>query len=275
MPRKINTRHMAGSRWYVDEETGDQVPGVTSIIGMKAKPFLQNWAAKMAAELAVDSAPMLVQMAQQDRAGAIDYVKGAAKRYTAKRADVGSRAHDAAERLIRGLPVDVDADIQPYVDNFNQFLDVTQPELISAEYVAWSTVHSYAGSYDAILRMRLNDQGFPDPAGDPAVCMVDYKTGKSVYPDVAMQLAAYAHAAEIISPEGESHPMPEFDGGLVLHFTDTQWSLQPVDIGERVFDAFLALRKVFEFDRVTSRSVLGRKIAKGGGGFTTGTERRA
>lgn len=272
----VRTVQKSGSRFYFDtDDPTMKVPGVTSIVGMQAKPFLAFWNAKMVAELAVDSLDFIKDMAQRDRQGAIDYLKGAARRYTKVRADVGSEAHDLFERMIRGERVGrVHPDMEPYRRHFAEFLEVVQPELVRAEDVAWSDEHQYAGSFDAILRVKLNDDGQPDPNGDPALVVADWKTSKSTYPDVALQMSAYAHADRIISPDGVSMPMPKFDGACVLHITPDAWEFKPVRIDEEVFAHFLHLRETFKWDREVSKSVLGDPIAGSGKAFVTGTERR-
>lgn len=278
MPGKVRTIQRGGSRFYVNPETDVKVPGVTSVISMLPKPFLAFWNAKMVAELAVDSLPFVEQMAARDRQGAIDYLKGAARRYTKTRSDVGSGAHDLFERLVRGEAVNrVHPDLEPYRRHFVDFLAKVNPELLRAEDVAWSDAHQYAGSFDAILRVWLAEDGTPTPdrSGEPHSLMVDWKTSKDTYPDVALQMSAYAHADVIIDSEGKRSPMPEFDGAAVLHITADQWAFKPVNASDEVFGYFLTLRKVFDWDREVSKTVIGRPIARSVGRIVTGTERRA
>jgi hypothetical protein len=275
----VQTVKRGGSRFYVDTAAPDiRVPGVTSVVGMLPKPFLQYWSAKMAAELAVDSFDFVSRMAERDRQGAVDYLKGASRRYAAVRAEVGSMAHDLFERMMRGeTPYSVHPDLEPYRLHFAEFLRVVNPELVRAEDVAWSDAHGYAGSFDAILRVWLDDDGKPTPdrSGEPHLLMVDWKTSKDTYPDVALQMAAYAYADRIIAPDGSSEPMPPLDGAAVLHVTPEQWAFKPVRIDRDVFDVFLTLRKIFDWDRETSKTVIGRALAKSVGRIVTGTQRRA
>ncbi|MGI5347033.1 hypothetical protein ACQEU8_02420 [Streptomyces sp. CA-250714] len=248
---------------------------MTSIKDLLGKPFLAPWQAKMAAELAVDSLDYIAEMARRDKQGAVDYIKGAARRYSKIRQDVGSEAHDLFERILRGEAVGaVSRDMAPYKRHFAEFLAAAQPELVRAEDVAWSDTHEYAGSFDAILRILVDERGELDSRGEPALVMADWKTGKSTYPEVALQMAAYAHADKIISPDGSEAPMPEFDGAVVLHITDEKWALKPVRIDRPVFDYFLHLRALFEWDREHSKSVIGKSLAASGGRLVTGTERR-
>ncbi|WP_327254096.1 hypothetical protein [Streptomyces sp. NBC_01244] len=277
---QIRTITRSGTRFYFDPDKPDlKVPGVTSVISMLPKPFLAFWNARMVAELAVDSLPFVQQMAERDRQGAVDYLKGAARRYTKARADLGSDAHDLFERLIRGEHVGrVHPDLEPYRKHFLEFLEAVNPELVRAEDIAWSDEHGYAGSFDAILNVWLDEEGKPTPdrSGERHTVIADWKTSKATYPDVALQMSAYAHADRIIGPDGTSEPMPDFDGACVLHITDETWEFKPVRIDSAdVFATFLRLREVFTWDREVSKTVLGRAIAKAAGQLVTGTQRRA
>jgi hypothetical protein len=274
----VRTIQRGGSRFYIDPgDISIKVPGVTSIISMLPKPFLAFWNAKMVAELAVNSLPFVQQMAERDKQGAVDYLKGAARRYTRIRAEIGSMAHDAFERLMRGEPVGhVHPDIQDHVRNFRAFLAAVNPELVRAEDVAWSDEHEYAGSFDAILRIWVDDDHniTPDRSGKPMLVMADWKTSKDVHAEVALQMSAYANADRIISPDGTSEPMPEFDGAAVLHITEDQWAFYPVRIDPDVFEFFLSLRHIFNWDRDAHKTVIGRKLAASAAKLTTGTQRR-
>lgn len=273
----VRTLQRGNSRFYVNSETRVKAPGVTSVIGMLPKPFLAPWSAKLTAELAVDSLPFVAQMAENDRQGAVDYLKGAARRYTSIRAKIGSEAHDLFERLMRGEDVgQVHPDLVPYKANFLEFLAAVNPELVRAEDIAWSDTHNFAGSFDAILRVWLDDEGKPTPdrSGSPVLLIADWKTSKDTHAEVALQLAAYANGDFITDGEGNKSPMPEFDGGAVLHITADQWAFIPVRIDADVFEVFLNLRRVFDWARDGNKTVLGRAIARSVGKLVTGTQRR-
>lgn len=278
---KVRTIYRGGSRFYVHPENREIVhPGVTSVIGMLPKQnFLGPWNAKMAATLAVDSIDFVADMAANDRDGAIQYLSGAARRYTKVRADVGSEAHDIFERMIRGEYVGrVRSDLEPYRAHFAEFLKAVNPELVRAEDVAWSDTYGYAGSFDVVMRVWLDEAGNPTPdrSGEPALIMGDWKTSKATYPDVALQMAAYMNADFIIDPDGVRTPMPKFDGAAVLHITDETWAFKPVVTDADVFRQFLHLRATFDWDREGSKRVIGKPIArKTGGKLVTGTQRRA
>ncbi|WP_405793356.1 hypothetical protein [Streptomyces sp. NBC_01506] len=276
MPGAIRTIKRGGSRFYISPETAEKVPGVTSIVGMLPKPFLTFWAARMAAESAVENLDSVQAIAGRDPAGAVDFLRNSHTRYTSLRAKVGSQAHDLFERMIRLEEIGrVHPDMEPYRLGFAEFLTAVRPELIRAEDVCWSDEHGYAGSFDAILRVRLGEDGKPDHEnGEWHTLLVDWKTSKSAYPDVALQLSAYAHADRIISPDGKSEPMPAVGGAAVLHITPDGWVFKPVRIDEDVFNVFLTLRHVFHWDREISQTVFGGPIAQSVRRLITGTQRR-
>ena len=264
----INTIRRGGLRFYVRTDDGRRAVGVTSVISMAPKPFLTHWAARVSAEYAVTHIDTVATLARTDPGAAVDLIKGAHRRYTAGRAELGSAAHDLFERMIRGEHVGrVAMDLEPYRRHFAEFLDTVQPELISAEDVMWSDTYGYAGSSDAILRIQDAEHG-------STVVIVDWKTSRDTYPDVALQLAAYAHADVIVTPDGEESPMPEIQAGAVLHVTPERWALKPVRIDDEVFQIFLTLRRVVDWDRELSRQVIGKAIVSGGA-VETGTQRRA
>jgi hypothetical protein len=173
----------------------------------------------------------------------------------------------------------VHPDLEPYRKHYAEFLDAVNPELVSAEDVMWSDAHEYAGSSDAIFYVWLNEDNTPDPTrkwGERVLCMNDNKTSAGTYPEVALQLSAYANADRIITPDNKSLPMPEIEAGTVLHITPEGWEFVPVRIDEPVFEIFLALRRIFDWDRTLSKEVLGRPIAQSNPDrIVTGTQRRA
>lgn len=263
----VNTIKRGGSRFYIDpRDAHRKVPGVTSVVGMLPKDFLTYWAAKITAETAVDQVDTVVRLAERDPQGAVDYLKGAHRRTTKQAADLGSMAHDLFERLARGEvinPRHVHADVKPHVAWFKEFLDKVQPRFLHLEETVWSDEHLYAGSFDAVAVI------------DGETVLLDWKTSRAVYDSVALQLAAYRYADRIIvAGSGESVPVPTMAGGAVLHVRPEGWKLVPVECGPVVFDAFLKLRGIFDWEAEGKKNVVGKPIAFGGE-LETGTQRRA
>lgn len=263
----VSTLQRGGSRFYVDPDNGAiKVPGVTSVVGMAPKDFLTYWNAKIVAETAVEQIDTVVRLAERDPAGAVDYLKGAPRRFTRAASDLGSAAHDLFERLARGEVINdrhVHVDIKRHVRWFREFLDEIQPEFLHMEETVWSDTHQYAGSFDAIAKV------------DGEVVVLDWKTSRAIYDSVALQLSAYRFADRIIlSSDGSSVAMPQMVGGAALHVRPEGWALHPVECGPTVFDAFLHLRGTFDWEKEGKKRVIGKPIARGGE-METGTQRRA
>lgn len=262
---KVNTIKRSGSRFYVEPESGQKVPGVTSVIGMLPKEFLRYWAAKVVAEEAVADLGALVSISMRDPSAAIDYLKRAPDRNTGKAADTGTAAHDIFERMAKGENVGrVHPDLEPFVRHFDEFLTTVKPEYHFMEETVWSDKHEYAGSFDAFATI------------DGERLWVDNKTTRSgIHEEVGIQLAAYRYADSILRADGSRVPMPKADGGVVLHVRPEGWKLVPVRADEQMFEIFLHLREVFRWEKEIKSSVVGKPVYFGPAGTVeTGPKRR-
>lgn len=263
---KVSTIRRSGSRYYVHPETGEKVPGVTSVLNMLPKGFLKYWAAKKVAETAVADLQALTLLAERDKDGAIDYLKRAPDRDTRHAADTGTDAHDYFERMAKGeeiteavLIAEEKEHVLPFVAHYQDFLDTVQPEFVFMEETVWSDKHLYAGSFDAFMVI------------DGENAWTDNKTTRSgVHEEVGLQLAAYRHADNIIRRDGSRVPMPKADGGVVVHVRPEGWKVVPVKCGPEEFDYFLHLRKVFEYETGHKKSIIGDPLYEGGKVVDTG-----
>lgn len=249
---KVSTIKRGDSRFYVHPETEEKAPGVTSVVNMLPKPFLTRWAAKSVAEYAVANVGAVVQLAISDPDGAVALLKGAPWRDTSKAADTGTAVHELFERLGNGEvinPKRIHPDLVPYGKHFAEFIAEFAPSILFQEETVWSDAHNYAGSFDAL--MEINGERV----------WVDYKTTRSgVHAEVALQLAAYAHADYILRQDGTRVPLPKAEAGAVLHVRPEGWSLVPVRIDDEVFEAFVHLRHTFDWDRDLNMTVLGKAM---------------
>jgi hypothetical protein len=280
---KVNTINRGGSRFYVNPDSGRKNPGVTSVLNMLPKPFLTFWSSKVVAEYAVENIGEVVGIAMKDPKAAIDLLKGAPRRFTANSADVGSEAHDAFEHIAKGEEVRITPNLKPFIEHFREFLEVAKPEFVFLEETVWSDEHGFAGSFDALA--RLTGDGVGDLKGK--LLFMDWKTTRSgVHEEVALQLCAYSRATHIIRPDGSRVPLPKADGGAVLWVRPEGWKLVPVETGEvtlsepvvheptgdvvvpgqtvDIFDYFLALREVLDWDSEVKKRVIGKPVAAGG-----------
>jgi hypothetical protein len=251
---KVNTIKRGDARFYVNPETGEKAPGVTSILNMLPKGFLKYWAAKAVSEFAVDNVGSVVDlMIKGNREAAVDMLKRAPDRDVNNAANVGTEVHDIFERMASGETISrVHPDFKPYVAHFEEFLDEFQPEFVHLEETVWSEAHDYAGSFDALAKIR----------GE--LVWLDWKTTRSgVHEEVAVQLAAYGHADYIVSADGTRTPLPQADGSGVLHVRPEGWKLVPCRFDESVFKVFLHLREVFRYERELKSSMLGNPLNAG------------
>lgn len=264
---KVNTIKRGDARFYVSPDSGEKVPGVTSILGMLPKGFLKFWAAKMVAEEAMSDLGTLVQMALREGGteAAIDYLKRTPDRNTRKAADTGTAAHDLFERMAKGETLGrVHPDLEPFVRHFDEFQRVAKPEFVFLEETVWSDSVGYAGSFDWYATI------------DGQRVWGDNKTTRSgIHAEVGLQLAAYRYADNIIRPDGSRVRMPKADGGAVFHVRPEGWSLVPVRCGEEEFEVFKHLREVFRWEKEQKGSMVGLPAHSGPGeAATSGPKRR-
>jgi hypothetical protein len=249
-------------RFYVWR--GERYWSVTTLIGGGVpKPALIGWAKKFTAEYAVAHLATLNTLVADDPVGAVDWLKGASFRDRDKRADLGSRVHEAAEAYALGAPwPEWSEDEAPYLRAFLRWLEEFAPEFVAVEAPVFSRQQRYAGTLDAIVDVRLPDlarRSGLDP-DRPLRLLIDYKTG-GVYPEVALQLAAYRFAETFIGlPSADEAPLPEVDGCAVLHLQPEAYEFLPVRAEAAEFNAFLYAREVYRFTQELAPSVIGRTI---------------
>lgn len=261
----LSTIKRQDTRFYVHPETNEKVPGVTSVLNMIPKPFLQFWAAKMTAEWCADNAGAFLQLLiNGERQAAVDMAKGSSRRSTKDAANVGTLVHDYFELYARGTPPKrPHPDVLPFVKHIEEFHNKYQPEYLHIEDAVWSDEHRYAGSFDWIAKI------------EGEIVMGDTKTTRSgVHEEVALQLSAYANADRIVQQDGTVAPMPAIQAGAVFHLRPEGWKLVPVRIDESVFSYFVVLRQVFDWVNDISKSVLGAPAYDSQATESTGSKRR-
>ncbi len=233
-----------GHGYYLDGEYL-QGRGVTTILGNGLpKNGLQYWAAKEVATCAVDERDIWEPLANRSRDAAWEYLKEAPFRDRDAAARRGTDVHRLAEQLQRGETVEVPDELVGHVDSYLGFMADFEPTDPICEGVVISRRHRYMGTFDLIATLER----WP---GGPARVLLDVKTSRSgIYPEVALQLAAYRHAETYIDdPDGHSEevPMPEVDACAALHVRADGYDLLPVVAGEREFRQFLYVDQVARF----------------------------
>lgn len=194
-----------GRRYYTNPETGKRLPSVTTVLGMMSKPLLVPWAAKVTAQYAVDNWPRLGRLNRDKR---IQEIKRAHDTIRNDSAELGDTIHEYAESYLKDEPTPqiTDENVSA-VGALFAWVDEYKPELLGAEVSVWNATYGYAGTFD--LLAKINGETW----------LLDYKTGKGLYPEVAMQLAALGKGETILN-EGLDK-LPKIDHyGVVQVRTD-------------------------------------------------------
>lgn len=182
----------AGARFY-RMASGENLrfPSVTSVLNVIDKPGLKEWAVKLTIQ---EASTLLKSKSRQTTLGdheidlALRESKGAPDRFVKAASDLGTRAHDAIDVLVRGESdkMDFEPDVMPAVNNFRNWWKWSGVTLDPrGDSFIFSQKFGYAGAMDALGRT---------PDGDLMVC--DWKTSNSVHETHILQVAAYAKALE-------------------------------------------------------------------------------
>jgi hypothetical protein len=253
----------------------------------RARAALRTWAGLGRADvLAKKAAGGLAKLKLADlteRDLATRYLKAEPERVRDRAAALGIEVHDAAEehvlRLIaetgeayaagRELP-EWPADLTGHMTSFLAFLEGWRPTYLATEATVFNRAQGYAGTLDAIIQLPVwrivaafRAAELPVPgwlarlAPDRVLTiLVDYKSGRATYPEVGLQLSAYARGEFIGGADGiTEHPVPQIDAAIVLHVTPKGYRPRFVRIDEPIYRMFLHAREVFRFQKTVARTV--------------------
>lgn len=208
--------------------------GVTTALskGMP-KPALPYWSAKVVAEYVADmgSTSIAELLDHHGRNAAVNLLKGVPWSQRDQAAARGTDVHDIAEQLISGVKVDVPDHLDGYVQSAVSFMDQWKPVPLLTERVIGSYRWMYAGTFDLIAELP-----------DGRRVLFDYKTSKSgIFPETAMQLAAYRHADVYQAAPDLEVPMSEvgITDTMAVWLRPDGYDVIPLDSDEHVYKAFL------------------------------------
>lgn len=186
-----------GARWY--EINGLELPSVTTILQVIAKPALTAWSAKVERELVTSvSADLYEDISGTPRMSRIAYMntldkrlglEKAHKKELAKASEIGSQVHQLIEWTLRTQLMQK-VGPSPHITDKAQWAFMAWEDWkksvnlkpIWIEQTVWSEKHGYAGTLDLLAEV------------EGVVTVVDWKTGKSVYAEAHLQNAAYRQA---------------------------------------------------------------------------------
>jgi hypothetical protein len=254
--------------WYRDKVTGDKLRRVTTILsqGSTKGDVLALWAANLVAETAFANLPALVNASlyPDQQTAMYDWLRRAPLRKKDERADIGSAVHQIIEAEVLGQPIAPglldDPEMAPYLHHFGRFVREWDVTFEASEMVVGNRTAGYAGTLDYLLRSPLIAAEFDIPAS--TVLMGDTKTGgeldgKGVYPEAALQMAAYRKAEVAWLRDGSTVPMPATHStGVVLHLRPEGYRLIPVVCDDQVFAAFRIVQQAADWVSGLSKQVV-------------------
>lgn len=229
--RRINRG--SGHSYLLD---GEPVDGVTAIVrdGV-AKSNLIGWAARSVAGYAIDHWTELAELSTSKRLRELEQAAWSERDAAAGR---GTAVHRLAAQLAAGDEVDVPEALLGHVDSYLAFAQQYRIEELAVERMVINRRYRYAGSLDLIARID----------GEPAIWLLDWKTGASgIWPETALQLAAYAHAEAMVDPDGTEHPMPPIDHAAGVWLRADGFDVVPVDVSPETFRVFLYAQQLAHF----------------------------
>ncbi len=241
IPRLERRNHGKGHSYKID---GVRAIGVTTALNALAKPALIDWAARVTSEYAVNNWDELAELPPATRLDRI----GRARWDTVKEAAVrGTRIHDLGEKVSHGVEVEVPDELRGPVDAYARFLDDWDIEMVATETPCCNTNHRYAGTADGWAKIGRTGENV----------LLDIKTGKGVYSEHALQLAAYRYC-DLWQPDG---PASEADRGpvdavYIAHVLPDTVRLLPVAAGPDEFRTFLYALQLHRHNEATKEDPL-------------------
>lgn len=232
-PRNAHTDPDSGLRFY--RWQGRDLPSVTSIRRMAGLPFgLHNWTINQVIAAALDSAAAIIAAGNDVASLQVlrHELRTAATAERDRAAKLGTAVHDA---IATGRPLeDLPEDQQPRARQYQAWLRTSGAVELASEFQVFNLTAGYAGTVDALVRLR-----------DGSVWLVDYKTGKGIYSDHALQVVAYAQAEFVgqddLIDESLTSLLRQVKGVAVLHLADDGWGFHAIRYDQETWAAFRGL----------------------------------
>lgn len=262
MTNPLHARSTFEGRFYTWPTTGEEFISVTTVLGeAMRKQALERWGPKMAAEWVVENMDYLGQTLamKNGKSLAIDAIKSSPYRESDAAKDIGTLIHEIAEAKVNGLPVpEYQEKHAGFVQQFENWLEEWRPNITRTECTVYNRRYGYAGTADLIFEVK--------PGGKRVRYLGDYKTtkpgkqGHGIYPEAALQMAAYRHGEFIGLPNGTEEPMVEVDDCVGINLRPNYYAVVPVESDEKVFRTFLYCMQVARFQK-QGANLIGKPLA--------------
>lgn len=208
----------------------------------------------------------LAKIDETPRGLALRYLKGEPDRVRDAAAEVGISVHSAAEDIVVANMIEATRlvldgaklpawpeSIKPRMDGFTLWLRRYHVEFTAAEATVFNRSQVYAGTGDAWAKIKTDLHDGRGTRQIPA--MIDYKSGKSTWPEVALQCCAYARGEFIGGADLTTEWLvPESEITAVLHLTPKGPVFTRLRYDDAMWDAFRYAREIFRWVLVTSKT---------------------
>lgn len=182
-----------------------KVDGVTSILGIIAKPALMYWAVNQAIDHLDRNIRPGVEYDEIQLQKLLEEAKYAHRKRSSEASNIGKIVHTWCENWIAGkkpkLPIHVKA--RNACEQFLKWVEKNDIEFLHSERVVYSREGNYAGTTDFI--MKTNDR----------IYLGDFKTSNAIYDEYFFQTAAYQQAYL------EEFPDEQIEGNIVVRLSKT------------------------------------------------------
>jgi hypothetical protein len=212
---------------------GETYPGVTGVLGVldKSGP-LMGWASRETAKAAVAQIANLPSLLET--VGEEGVIKALTARSTWQRdeaAQLGTQVHHLADLYVRGEPLPpMSETIKARVEAYADWWKASGWTLRVSEAYIVSPALRYGGTFDLLAK-----------DADGRTVLADIKSGRAVYREAALQLAAYGMAELVARPgDTKAYPMPKVDRYAVLHVTADGVREIELSIGQAEYMAWMA-----------------------------------
>lgn len=168
---------------------------VTSYLDELNKPALVPWAAKMSAEYFRDHLALIksgeLNVEAMDINTLVKEAKAHHKIMQEQAMELGSAVHEAVENHFMFKEIVANQEVVGLAAGAVKFITESLGFVVDAtEQEVWHAKDGYAGTLDLIGRAKIPGTMTYHPS------ILDLKTGKAIYPEARMQVAAYAEAWE-------------------------------------------------------------------------------
>lgn len=245
----MDARHVYRAR--IDGGKSIIAPNVTSILSQKDKSrALIPWALGCAADYVKGIIPVgtRFRMDEVQMSSLVEGIKGASNRVSNTALTVGSVVHSFAEETLLAIAdgrgerptMPTHAQAKRGCEAFLQWLDQHHVEPLHIERMIFSKKFGYAGTCDFVGRI------------DNTLTVADFKTSRGIYDEHLMQTAAYWTALEEELGLG-------IDARAILRFDketgEFDFHRLPMDTIDMDFEAFLACRTLYHYDREARKTL--------------------